>query len=84
MLTIKRINDWPYQWEIGSIPLLEVANVEKKMPTEFISADGFGITDACRRYLQPLIQGEDHPPYINGLPHYIRLKNRMVEKKLKV
>lgn len=82
MLTIKRLSDEPYQWEIGSVPLIEVANVEKKMPAHFIAENGFGITDACRRYLLPLIQGENHPPYRDGLPHYVRLKNVMVEKKL--
>jgi ATP-dependent phosphofructokinase / diphosphate-dependent phosphofructokinase len=82
MLTIRRLADEPYQWDIGSVPLTSVANVEKKMPKNFISADGFGITDACRRYLLPLIQGEDHPPYIDGLPYYVRLKNIAVQKKL--
>jgi len=82
MLTINRLADEPYRWEIGSIPLADVANIEKKMPADFITADGYGITETCRRYLSPLIQGEDHPPYINGLPHYVRLKNIMVEKKL--
>ncbi len=82
MLTIRRLADEPYQWDIGSVPLSSVANVEKKMPKHFITPDGFGITDACRRYLQPLIQGEDHPPYKNGLPYYVRLKNITVQKKL--
>ena len=59
-----------------------MANVEKMMPAEYISEDGFGITDACRRYLQPLIQGEDYPPYKNGLPQYVTLKNAGVPKKL--
>ena len=62
--------------------LAEVANVEKMMPPEYISEDGFGITEACRRYLQPLIEGEDYPPYENGLPRYVRLKNQAVPKKL--
>ena len=63
--------------------LSEVANVEKFMPADFISEDGFGITEACRRYLTPLIQGEDYPPYKDGLPSYVRLLNRPVTKKLK-
>ncbi|MDY6991157.1 MAG: 6-phosphofructokinase [Pseudomonadota bacterium] len=82
MPTIVRVSDAPYQWKIGSAPLAEVANIEKKMPKEFISADGFGITEACRRYLQPLILGEDYPPYHNGLPQYVQLKNVGVAKKL--
>jgi 6-phosphofructokinase 1 len=59
-----------------------VANVEKKMPAEYITEDGYGITDSCREYLQPLIMGEDYPPYKNGLPDYVVLKNVAVAKKL--
>ncbi len=62
--------------------LANVANVEKMMPADFISEDGFGITQACREYLAPLIEGEDYPPYKNGLPDYVRLKNAAVAKKL--
>jgi len=82
MPTIRRISDDPYAWEIGKAKLEDVANVEKKMPVEYISADGFGITAACRRYLQPLIEGEDYPPYSDGMPRYVRLQNIAVEKKL--
>ncbi|MEI7795920.1 MAG: 6-phosphofructokinase [Methylococcaceae bacterium] len=82
MPTIIRLADAPYQWEIGSVDLKDVANVEKMMPPEFISADGFGITAACRAYLQPLIEGEDYPPYKKGLPDYVVLKKCLVAKKL--
>ncbi len=82
MATIERKADLPYRWEIGEAPLAEIANVERKMPPEFITADGFHITDACRTYLQPLIEGEEPPPYRNGLPDYVRLKNISVPKKL--
>ena len=82
MPTIVRIADEPYAWQIGKAALAEVANVEKKMPRDFITADGYGITDACRRYLQPLILGEDYPPYVDGLPQYVTLKNIAVPKKL--
>jgi 6-phosphofructokinase len=82
MPTIVRLYDAPYQWEIGSVDLKDVANVEKMMPPEFISEDGFGITPACRAYLQPLIAGEDYPPYKNGLPDYVVLKKQLVSKKL--
>jgi len=82
MATIQRLNDAPYRWQIGEAPLKDVANVERKMPAEFITADGFHITDACRAYLQPLIEGEEPPPYRNGLPDYVRLKNIAVPKKL--
>ncbi len=71
-----------YRWTIGEAPLEKIANVEVKMPRDYISADGFGITPACREYLEPLIQGEDYPPYQNGLPVYVKLKNKSVEKKL--
>ena len=82
MTTIVRTADDPYTWEVGKAPLSKVANVEKKMPPEFISDDGFGITAACRRYLAPLIQGEDYPPFRDGMPDYVRLKNAPVAKKL--
>ena len=82
MPTIVRLADEPYRWEIGQATLSEVANVEKKMPRDFITADGYGITEACRRYLRPLILGEDYPPYVDGLPQYVTLKNVAVPKKL--
>ncbi len=82
MPTIVRKSSSPYAWEVGSVALSEVANVEKMMPREYISDDGFGITEACREYLTPLIQGEEYPPYSNGLPDYVTLRNEAVEKKL--
>jgi 6-phosphofructokinase 1 len=82
MPTIVRLADAPYQWQMGHADLSQVANVEKKMPREFISEDGFTITEACRAYLQPLIEGEDYPPYRGGLPDYVILKNVAVPKKL--
>jgi 6-phosphofructokinase 1 len=63
-------------------PLSKVANVEKMMPKDFITKDGFGITDKCRTYMEPLIKGEDYPPYKDGMPQYVRLKNVAVPKKL--
>ncbi len=81
MVAIERQSDEPYVWTVGEAPLEQVANVEKMMPPEFISEDGFHITEACRRYLSPLIAGEDYPPYRNGLPAYVQLKNVAVEKK---
>ena len=82
MPTIERLSDAPYQWKVGMAQLSSVANVEKMMPKDFISQDGFGITDKCREYLAPLIMGEDYPPYKDGLPTYVRLKNLAVTKKL--
>lgn len=84
MPTINRISNQPYRWEIGSADLSDVANVEKAMPLSYISADGFGITDECREYLYPLIQGEAYPQYDErGMPRYVVLKNERVRKKLK-
>ena len=82
MPTIVRTSDEPYRWEVGSAELGVVANVEKKLPPEYIAADGFGITEACRRYLRPLVAGEAYPPYKDGLPDYVTLKAVAVEKKL--
>ena len=82
MPTVDRISDTPYRYKIGMAQLSKVANVEKFMPRDFITADGFGITAKCKRYLTPLIQGEDPPKYKNGLPVYVTLKNVAVAKKL--
>jgi 6-phosphofructokinase 1 len=83
MPTIVRKPGRKYSWSVGEAKLSDVANVEKTMPRSFISADGFCITQAARDYFAPLIQGEDYPPYKNGLPQYARLKKVLVEKKLK-
>jgi ATP-dependent phosphofructokinase / diphosphate-dependent phosphofructokinase len=83
MPAVKRITSKPYKWEIIAAPLTQVANHEKKMPRDFITADGFHITQKCRNYLQPLIAGEAYPPYEDGLPKYVVLKNVAVKKKLK-
>ena len=83
MPTIERTSDAPYRYRIGTAPLAKVANVEKFMPRNFITKDGFGITDRCKRYLAPLIRGEDYPAYArDGLPKYITLKNVAVRKRL--
>jgi ATP-dependent phosphofructokinase / diphosphate-dependent phosphofructokinase len=83
MPAIRRLSDDPYRWDIIDAPLADVANREKLLPAEFIGADGFSITDAARRYLAPLIVGESYPPFRNGLPEYIKLRNTPVPKKLK-
>lgn len=82
MPCIVRLADAPYRWEIGVAELKDVANVERKMPRDFISDDGFHITEKCRAYLAPLIEGEDYPPYRKGLPDYVRLKNIAVPRIL--
>jgi 6-phosphofructokinase 1 len=81
MPTIVRVSSKPYRWKIGVAKLTDVANVEKKMPRDFITPDGFHITAKCRNYLAPLIAGEAFPPFENGLPKYVRLKNAAVRKK---
>jgi len=82
MPIIERVSDVPYKWKVGQVALADVANQERMMPRDYISPDGFHITAKCRRYLSPLIEGEDYPPYRNGLPDYVRLKLNSVKKKL--
>jgi ATP-dependent phosphofructokinase / diphosphate-dependent phosphofructokinase len=82
MPAIIRTADKPYRWKIVGAPLTEVANREKMLPRNFITADGFGITAKARTYLAPLIKGEAPPPFKDGLPRYVRLKNVAVPKKL--
>jgi 6-phosphofructokinase 1 len=82
MPAIIRTSDKPYRWKIEVAPLAKVANVEKMLPRDFITRDGFGITAKARAYLAPLIRGEDPPPYKDGLPQYVRLKNVAVPKKI--
>ena len=83
MPIIKRISTNPYSWEIDKVKLSKVANVEKKLPQNFITKDGFGVTEACKNYLRPLIQGEAYPPYKDGVIETASLKNKLVKKKLK-
>ena len=82
MPAIRRLSDSPYRWDIIEAPLSAVANQEKLLPLDFISGDGFGITEAARRYLAPLIVGEAYPPFKNGLPDYVKLQNVGAPKKL--
>jgi len=82
MPAIRRLSDTPYRWDVIEAPLSDVANQEKLLPSHFIAADGFGITEAARQYLVPLIAGEAYPPYTNGLPDYVTLRNAAVPKKL--
>ena len=83
MPVIKRTSDSPYRWTIEAAPLAKAANAEKVLPKGYIRRDGFGITEAARRYLAPLVRGEATPPYgPDGLPKYVRLKNVPVAKVL--
>jgi 6-phosphofructokinase 1 len=83
MPAIIRISDKPYRWKVKAVPLTQIANVEKMLPRDYISADGYGITAKARAYLGPLIRGEDFPPFKDGLPQYARLANAAVPKKLR-
>ena len=71
MPAIVRTSAKPYRWTIGVAPLERCRQRRKDVPRDFITADGFGITANCRRYLAPLIEGEDYPPYKDGLPEYV-------------
>ena len=84
MPVIKRTSSSPFKWKIQAAPLDQIANIEKKLPSNFITRDGYGITAAARKYFEPLIRGEDRPPYdaTTGLPKYARLKRVLVKKKL--
>ncbi|HKM14985.1 MAG TPA: 6-phosphofructokinase [Marinospirillum sp.] len=82
MSTIVRTSETPYAWAVGEAPLSEIANVEKFMPRDYITPDGFGISELGRNYLLPLIQGEDYPPYKDGMPDYVQLDHKLVAKKL--
>jgi 6-phosphofructokinase 1 len=83
MPIIKRVSSNPYSWKIDKVKLSKVANVERKLPQNFITKDGFGVTEACKNYLRPLIQGEAYPPYKDGVIETASLKNKVVKKKLK-
>ena len=83
MLTIERKkNSEKYKWVIGSTLLSKVANYEKKLPRNYITKDGYGITNKCKRYILDLVEGEDYPPYKNGVPDYARLSHPLIKKKL--
>ena len=82
MPVIERVSERPYRWKIGSVPLSRVANRERRLPRRYIRRDGYGITPACRAYLEPLIRGEDPPPFACGLPRHARLKHAAVPRRL--
>lgn len=82
MPVIKRLTDDPYTWEIATAQLADMANVEKMMPRDYITEDGFGITEKCRTYMQPLIEGEAYPPYEKGMPKYVILQKKLLDQKL--
>ncbi len=83
MPIIVRESDDPYCWSIGDTEIVNIANKEKEVPDHFIREDGYHITDAFRRYATPLISGEDYPPFVNGLPAYVRLKKVLIPSKVR-
>lgn len=79
---IERLSDEPYLWRTTLQAFDLVANLERQVPPEFIAPDGFGVTDAFRRWCRPLIAGEDWPPFRDGLPDYLRLQLPLVPPRL--
>ena len=82
MVTILRESDAPYRWTLGHTDAANIANREKKLPGDYIREDGLHITEGFRTYCKPLIQGEDYPPYAEGLPVYRRLEKHFLAPKL--
>ena len=83
MPVIVRKSDRPYRWTVEPAPLADIANHERTMPDDFIRADGYGITEAARRYLQPLIRGDAPPRYgRDGLPRYVQPRLATVPTRL--
>ena len=82
MIGFKRVmKNGKYTCEYIRIPLEEVANAEKKVPLEWITKDGTGLTQAYVDYALPLIQGDCKAPLEDGLPRFARLKKVFVDKK---
>ena len=74
MVSIKRLSTDPYTWETELLPLEKCANFEKKVPLEWINAEGNGVTQEFIDYALPLIQGETKMVKVNGLPKFAKLK----------
>lgn len=70
------------EWTYQSVHLEEVANLELKVPDEFLTEDGMDVTEAGRNYLRPLIQGERQSKFVQGLPDIGPLKFTIVPAKL--
>ena len=81
MIIIQRTKSESYSWALAEVALDAVANQEKPMPKSYISENGFGITQKVRDYLLPLINGEDYPPFKNGIPAYSVLQNKLIAKR---
>lgn len=81
---VVKTSDTPFNWTFESVSLQEVANLELRVPDEFISEDGMDISEAGLHYLRPLIQGEHRPDYRNGLPEISPIDFTPVEPCLSV
>ena len=73
MIALKRVSNYPYQCITESVDVQQVANLEKKVPLEWITPDGMQVTEAFEEYARPLILDEVTPVYVNGTPRHIRL-----------
>ena len=73
MISLKRISDYPYQCITESVDVQQVANLEKKVPLDWITPDGMQVTAAFEEYARPLILDEVTPVYVNGTPRHICL-----------
>jgi 6-phosphofructokinase 1 len=71
MIILKRDGDDPYECGTSEYDIHAIANVERKVPDEWITADGTGLTDEYEKYARPLIMGELTPVFVNGLPHHL-------------
>lgn len=84
MVSIRRLSDRPYRWQLEPVPCASVGNLERTLPAEFIREDGFHVTDRARAFLQPLVEGEVPPPFSGGLPTYLRLSFTSLPRRLPV
>ena len=82
MVTLVRGDTEHYTCETGLAPLSDIANSVKKLPREWVNDDGVSMSNQFIRYAQPLIQGETHVPFDNGLPIFARLEKVRVDKQL--
>ena len=82
MVKLVRESDEPYRWTTGLQPLGDIANLERLIPRDWITEDGWLPNEKFITYARPLIQGELHLPSINGLPVFARLIKVKIEKKL--
>ena len=71
MVTFRREEGAAYCLSMGLHNIHDIANMERKVPLSWITADGCGVTEAYEHYARPLIQGELYPIYENGTPKHL-------------